>query len=53
MGGARRDRSEVALGVKFTHVPKGAGRIPDARCTVSGAAERFQETARPSAVPTG
>lgn len=53
MGGARRDQSEVALGVKFTHVPKGAGRIPAARCTVSGAAEQFQEMARPSAVPTG
>ena len=53
MGGARRDQSEVALGVKFTHVRKGAGRIPDARCTISGAADRFQEMARASTMPTG
>ena len=52
-----RPERSVVLGVTFMHVPTGvlAARqalVPDARCPVSRV-ERFQETARPSAVPTG
>lgn len=53
--GETRERSSWVSSSRMCLRVLAAGQptIPDARCAISGAAERFQETARPSAVPTG